>query len=223
MIIMDLKGTTNSSFQIEKIGPRINLNAGALEAKNQFNTSFVDLWGGILNAASDYIEINADASGTGADWSYQIGRPTSGMTSNLILTLPPNAGANNYVLTTDGSGGLSWAAQTSVTVMRVNSFNFTSASFWGNSYQMFILPPLGVIDKVEIIVDSPFSMGTASVTGAISGNTFMYNIAMTSIPTEEAYTEETNNIPIGSAEGIYFNAGGGPTGTGVGRCVVHYY
>lgn len=223
MIVIDLKGTTNSSFQIEKIGPRINSNAGALEIKNNGNNSFVDLWGAILKAASDSIEINADASGTGADWLYRIGRPAAGMTSNLTLTLPPNAGANNYALTTDGSGALTWAAQSSVTVMRVNSFDITSGTFWGNSYTMFVLPPLAVIDKVEIIINSNFIMGSATVTGGTSGNTFMNSIAMIDIPAGEAYIEEANFQAIGSADTIYFNAGGGVTGTGVGRCIVHYY
>lgn len=223
MIQMDLKGTANSSFQLGKTGPKLNASAGALQARNSANTSFTDLWGKILKAASDSIELNADATGAGADWLYRIVRPSSGMSSNLLLTLPTNAGSNNFVLTTDGSGSLAWAAQTSGTVMRVNSFPFTSSFFWGNSYTMFVLPPLAVIDKVEILVNSDFSMGSASVTGQSSGNTFMNSIAMLNLPSGENYVEETNKTAFASAENILFNAGGGPTGTGVGRCLVYYY
>lgn len=109
-VFFDLKGTTQQLFQIGKGGPKFKNASGILEARNAGDSAYVDLTAAILKAASDSIELNSDAAGSGADWKMTLARPASGMTQNLTLTLPANYGSSGQFLSTDGAGALTWAS-----------------------------------------------------------------------------------------------------------------
>lgn len=112
-IFMDLKGTSQQSFQIQKGGARIKNAAGVMQIRNAGDTDFADLIAKILKASGNSLELNSQAAGAGADWKMTLSRPASGMTAavNYVLPAIPQAGK---VLSTDVSGNLSWIDQTSV-------------------------------------------------------------------------------------------------------------
>ena len=112
-IFMDVKGTSQQSFQIQKGGARIKNSAGVMQIRNAGDTDFADMVAKILKASGNSIEINSQAAGAGADWKMALLRPVAGMTAHVNYTLPaaPQAGK---VLSTDVNGNLSWVDQTSV-------------------------------------------------------------------------------------------------------------
>lgn len=173
-IFMDLKGTSQSIFQLGKGGPKLKNSAGVFEARNAADSAYVDLTAAILKAASDSIELNSDAAGAGADWKMTLARPASGMTAAVTYTLPATP-TNGYVLSTDGSGNLSWVPQTSVpgggSFMESTSFAFGDSS----PISMFTLPANAVIERIQVILDTPFddAAATVSIAGTTSARTYM--------------------------------------------------
>lgn len=61
------------------------------------------------NGQSGAIRIYSEQGTTDYEVVFQ---PSSSMTGNTIYTLPPDTGSANYVLTTDGSGTLTWKSVT---------------------------------------------------------------------------------------------------------------
>lgn len=170
-VFMDLKGTSQSTFQLGKGGPKLKNSAGVFEARNAADSSYVDLVAAILKAASDSIELNSDAAGSGADWKMTLARPASGMTAAVTYTLPA-APVNGYVLSTDGSGGLSWVAPASTA--NASSADSTSFVFTDSSpISLFTLPANAIIDKIQIIIDTQFDdAATITVQGVTSSRTY---------------------------------------------------
>lgn len=223
-IFMDLKGTSQASFQIQKNGPRFSNVTGTLQARNAADNAYADIWGAILKAASDSMIINADAAGVGADWAYTIARPTSGMSAALSLTLPPSAGSNGYVLTTDGSGVLSWSAPSAPAgVMKVNS---TALAFGDASPKaLFSLPANAVVDEVKVIVDTAFN-GAPTLAIGIVGTTNKYmdttDVDLTS-GANDSWSAQKNNVAVGSIEALIATYVQGAASSGAARIVVKYY
>lgn len=170
-VFMDLKGTSQSTFQLGKGGPKLKNSAGVFEARNAADSSYVDLVAAILKAASDSIELNSDAAGSGADWKMTLARPASGMSAAVTYTLPA-APVNGYVLSTDGSGNLSWVAAAST----ANSSSADSTSFVfsdSSPISLFTLPANAIIDKIQIIIDTQFDdAATITVQGVTSSRTY---------------------------------------------------
>lgn len=231
MILKDIKGTTLQSFQIQKNGARLKNVSGVIQARNAADGTFADLYGAILKAASDLIEINSDAAGAGADWKYTISRPAAGMISNLTFTLPPNTGSTGQVLTTDGAGTLSWATPIAPSnVMKVESYSMPYNMFLGGTLNWFILPANGCVDKAKFIVDTdflgmPFGSGCNAAIGNL-GTLDKYApwTFMNTIPAGEDFDSTINNTPLGVSEQITLSAGGLSFETqGTMRYIVEYY
>lgn len=170
-VFMDIKGTSQSTFQLGKGGPKLKNSAGIFQARNAADSAFVDIVGAILKAASDSIQLNSDATSAGADWVMTLARPASGMTAAVTYTLPA-APVNGYVLSTDGSGGLSWVAPASTA--NASSADSTSFVFSDSSpISLFTLPANAIIDRIQIIIDTPFDdAATITVQGTTSSRTY---------------------------------------------------
>jgi hypothetical protein len=108
-VFMDIKGTSQQTFQIQKGGARIKNASGVIQIRNAADGAYADLVAQILKAAGNSLELNTAAAGAGADWKMTIARPASGMTAAVTYTLPA-APVNGYVLATDASGNLSWVS-----------------------------------------------------------------------------------------------------------------
>jgi hypothetical protein len=88
-----------------------NITGGNVTVTGQLrgNTVYVTSTGTAINASQGNILTN-EVTGTKLNLMSGLytASVTSGATSNYSLTLPTTAGTNGQVLTTDGSGGLSW-------------------------------------------------------------------------------------------------------------------
>lgn len=225
-IFMDLKGTSKESFQIQKGGPRFKNNAGVLEAKNSADSAYVDFVALILRAAGNSIVWNEDATLAGADWKLTISRPTSGMTQSLDFTMPPDYGTNGYVLQTNGSGVLTWVAQSSPpSVTQKITVDTTTLAFGDSSpVAMFTLPANAVVHKVKVIVDTAFD-GTPTVSVGITGTPAKYGATADFDLTSGAgdrWESNPNQIPVGTTEAIIATYVAGGATVGSARLEVDY-
>jgi hypothetical protein len=226
MIFMDLKGTSNSYFQIQKGGPRLVNTSGAIEAKDAAGSSYANLVGAILKAASDTMELNSDAAGAGADWKYTIARPVSGMASALTFKLPSTAGASGEALLTDGAGNLYWGAVTVAGALFVDMTTVTAVG--GTRAIPLVTLPIGAyIDEVQFIVDTPFDANQTSLSVGIVGTLEKYMAIVENDlqgAAKDVYSANHGQPVItGSPEAViadYIGTGGTPVGSG--RVIVKY-
>jgi hypothetical protein len=94
--------------------------------------------GTVVNASAGNILTNEV---TGTKFNFLNGLYTatvtgSGATSNYSLNLPTNAGANGQLLSTDGTGNLSWANVTGLMneTLIVDSVGYSNANSWQGTY-----------------------------------------------------------------------------------------
>lgn len=169
----DLAGTSVASFQIGIGGPRIKNNAGVIEAKNAADNAYATLVCSLLNVTGNILVLNSDAAGSGADWLFTLQRPSSGMTADVTLTLPVDDGSSGQVLSTDGSGILSWISAGNVApCVTVKSI----ALAFGDSSPVagFTLPANAVVEKVRVYVDTAFNGTAPTMSVGISGTVSKY-------------------------------------------------
>ena len=219
-VFIDLKGTTNSKFQIEKGGPQFKNNSGEIQARNAGDSAFADLYGSMLKAAADSIEINADAAGAGNDWKVTLAR-NAGMTGALTFTLPIDAGIAGQALITDGAGNLSWDTITDSYQIDTTSLVFGD----GSPKAMFTLPANAVVHEVEVIIDTPWDdSGTVEVGIAATPGKYM-GTADNDLEgaAGDSYIAKKNNAAVGGSEAIIATyVPGGAETAGAARILVKY-
>lgn len=176
--ILDLLGTSISSFQLGIAGLRLKNIAAKVRARNAADNADAPLVGSVIAASGDAIEINEDAVGAGADWKYTVSRPAAGMASALALVLPPNAGTTGFALVTDGAGNLSWQAVAGGND-KVITDTTTIAFGSGATVAMYNHPVGGVIENIQVIIDTPFN-GAPTLSVGVAGTVSKY-MAATSV------------------------------------------
>ncbi len=222
-IFGDFKGTSQSSFQIQKGGARFKNNSGTLESRNAANSAYADFVANILRAAGDSIVLNNDAAGSGADWLMTIARPSSGMTAAITYTLPATV-TNGYILSTDGSGNLTWVAPAASTAANITRETTTLVFGDSSPVAMFTLPANAVIDRVSVIIDTAFD-GAPTLEIGISGTVDKYMDATQVDLTDAAqsrYESHPNHAPLGTSESIIATYADGGATAGSARLVVDY-
>ena len=172
-LFADLIGTTLNFFRIGKTGPRLKDDSGNLSVRDSGDTADVEVTASQFNASSDVgLVINSDAAGAGDDWKLTLQRASTGMTADVTLTLPVDDGTAGQILSTDGSGNLSWVSAGSTAACL--TIDTTTLAFGASSpVSLFTLPANAVIDHVDVIVDTVFD-GTPTVTVGVSGDTARY-------------------------------------------------
>ena len=221
---LDLLGTTKSFLRIGLAGVRLKNNAGSLDVRNAGDTADAEITASKVNVSGNAIDLNSDATGAGGDWKYTLQRPATGMTGAVTLTLPPTDGSPNQVLKTDGDGGLSWgdAADTSSNI-KVDS---TPLAFDSNpTVAMFNAADGTVIDKVMVIVDTPFD-GSPSLSVGTSGSASKY-LGSTEVDLTAAAKTQLINHPgepavTGGGEDLEIAYAAGGATAGAARVQVHY-
>lgn len=156
--ISRLKGTFQNFFRINGIG--LKNNSGTLEVRTPDDTAYA-------NTNLHSIKI----LGSNASNGITITAPGA-LGSNVTLTLPNSDGASGEVLTTDGSGILSWSPTTANGSL-TQTETFTQAT---SSPLTIFTPPTGAfISKVAIDVTSAASGGspTLQVGTASDPNAYM--------------------------------------------------
>jgi hypothetical protein len=222
-VFMDLKGTSQASFQISKGGARVKNSSGVIEARNAADGAYADLVAEILKANSSEVQLNSNAAGSGADWKMSLKRPTTGMTAAVNYTLPA-VPTNGYVLSTDASGNLSWVAPATAPTGTVTQDTTTLVFGDSSPVAMFTLPANAVVNKVEVIVDTAFD-GTPTLNIGISGTTNKYmdaaQVDLTS-GAEDRWESNPNKAPVGTTEAIIATYVAGGASAGSARIIVSY-
>jgi len=218
----DIKGTSQSTFQIQKGGPKFKNSSGTMQVRNAADSAYADLVGLILRAAGDSVVLNDDAAGSGADWQMTFARPSSGMTAAVTYTFPA-APTNGYVLSTDGSGNLTWVAPS--TTSGAGQVDSTSFIFSDSSpISLFTLPANAVVLRTHVIVDTVFD-GTPTVSIGITGTPAKYMATtendLTS-GTGDRWTSNPNNVPVGTTEALIATYVAGSSTAGAARILVEY-
>lgn len=221
-IFSDLLGTTKSFFKIGVTGPRIKASGGNVALRNSGDSADVELTTSKVNVSGNAIDFNSDAAGSGADWKVTLQRATSGMTADLVLTLPPDNGTPGQVLQTDGDGNLTFVAAGATG--HADKLDTTSIAFGSSSpVAMFTTGAGDVLEYFEVVIDTAFD-GTPSVSVGISGTTSKY-VASTEIDLTAAAGTVFVIHPGLDAQGaeslIATYAAGGAT-AGAARIIAHY-
>lgn len=111
VVVLNIKGTSVSSFQIGKQGPIVKNNAGTLEFRNSTDTDFVDISANNLSASGELIDdltpqlggqldVNGFAIGNGTEELLKFIEISSAINE---LTITNAATGNNPRLTASGS------------------------------------------------------------------------------------------------------------------------
>lgn len=218
----DLLGTTLSYFKIGINGIRLKFSGGGVAVRDSGDTADAPLTASQLNASGDRIQINSDAAGSGADWAYNLDRPTTGMTAAVTFKLPANMGTAGQVLGTDGTN-TSWvsAASTAACV----SCDTTTLAFGSSStVVMFTLPANAVVHRVQCIIDTAFN-GSPTATVGISGTTSKYMGSGQNLLTGTAgdvYETNPSLTANGSSEALIITYSAGGATAGSARFLVYY-
>jgi hypothetical protein len=109
-VYLDLKGTTQTVFQLGKGGPKFQDTGGDFHFHTPNLVDYTDIFANVLHATGNELVLNANASNSGSNRKYTVKRPTTGMTQALTLHLPPNYGSAGQFLQSDGAGNTSWAS-----------------------------------------------------------------------------------------------------------------
>lgn len=221
-LFADLIGTTLGYFRIGKSGPRLKDNTGELRIRNSADSADVAVTADQYKATGDVgLVINSGAAGSGSDWSFTLQRATSGMTADVVLTLPPNDGSPGQVLSTDGSGVTSWVSAASTAASL--TLDTTTISFGASSpVSLFTLPANAIIDHVDVIVDTAFD-GTPTLTVGVSGDTARFMGAGDNALGEIAVWRTHPGIEaVGTTEALIATYSSGGATVGSARVVVAY-
>lgn len=225
-VFMDIKGTSQSLFQIGKYGPKLKNGVSEIQVRDIGDANYLSMTALHFFTMGDSLFMNFGAVGGGSDWSYAITRPTSGMTAAVTLTLPPDAGTNGYVLQTNGSGVLSWVAQSSPpSVTSKITVDTTTLAFGASSpVSMFTLPANAVVLKVAVIIDTVFD-GNPTLSIGISGTTAKYMAIIDNDLLSGAgdrWESNPNNAAVGTTEAIIATYSAGSATQGSARILVEY-
>ncbi len=195
-----LTGTQVGKFLLGLTGVTLKNNAGNLEVKNNADSAFADVSvkNVIINGTTYTNTFAASAS----------------QTANTSYILPVDDGSPAQVLSTDGSGLLSWAsAASTASSWKVDTTTVAFGS--GSTISAFTLPANAVIDSVVVIVDVAFD-GTANLSVGISGNASKwFGSGDASLQVADRYEVPNQLTATGSTEAveIAYSAGGATVGS----------
>lgn len=222
-IFSDLLGTTRAYLKIGLTGVRLKNNTGNLDVRNSGDSADAAITASKVNVSGDSIEINSDAAGSAADWKYTLQRPAAGMSAAITLTLPVNDGTSGQVLQTDGDGILSWAS--AATTGLCDKIDTTTLEFGSSSpVTMFSTGAGDVIDKIQVIIDTPFDGTAPSASVGITGTASKY-MAATDLDlkaTAGTVFEVHPGLAAAGAEDLIITYSGDSSAAGSARFLVYY-
>lgn len=173
---LDLLGTLYSKFQLGLGGPQLKGSTGTVEVRNAADNAYATIRAALLEVYGDDIVINAGAAESGADWTFTVTRPSTGMTHNIQVIWPsadPSVGQALTVASFAGDvitlGYTTIAGGAEKTVVDTTSLAFGTSS----PVAMYTAPANAVELMFQIIIDTPFD-GTATLSIGITGTTSKY-------------------------------------------------
>lgn len=221
-LFSDLYGTTKAYFKLGLSGVRLKNSSGNLVVRNTGDTADAEVTADKVNVSGDDLVLNSDSAGAGDDWNVVIRRPSTGMTADVVLTLPIDDGTAGQVLQTDGSGVTSWVS--AGTTGHADKLDTTTLAFGSSSpLAMFSTGAGDIIDYIEVVVDTAFD-GTPSVSIGVAGTASKY-AGTTDINLKEVATtsfEVHPNLPAQGIEALIATYAAGGATVGSARIIVHY-
>lgn len=227
---VDLLGTVLSKFQLGIGGPQLKNNAGAVEARNPADSAYAQLNALALSLfGTGGIVLNAGASESGSSWKFTIQNPTSGQTEDITLIMPAAAPSNGQVLSvTSFSAGvatLGWSANSASA--NAPTIESTALAFGSTSpVSMFTLPANAVVLKCKVVVDTPFTGGTApSLSVGVSGTASKYmgstQVDLTA-PAGTVFEVDPGVAADAASENLIATYAGNSSTAGAARIIVDY-
>lgn len=222
-LFSDLLGTTKAFFKIGgNSGVRLKNNSGNLVVRNTGDSADAELTASKINVSGNGIDLNSDAAGSGADWKISLNRPTSGMTADIVLTLPASDGTPGQVLSTDGDGNMTWVSAGDTSL--ADKLNSTSLAFGTSSPLALFSTGIGdIIDHIDVIIDTSFD-GTPSLSIGVSGTASKY-AGTTDVDlkaTAGTAFEIHPNLDAQGVEALIATYSAGGATVGAARIIVHY-
>lgn len=221
----DLAGTALTKFAVALGAARIYLKAisGGFAVRNADDSADAELTASKVNVSGDVLVLNSDAAGSGADWLFTIQRAASGMTAAVTLTLPPNDGSPGQVLTSDGSGVLTWETP-SGGVSNMIQTDITALAFGDSSpVTMFTKPANAKLLTVRIYVDTLFNGTAPTLSIGISGTVSKYGTTgQVNLKEVGLYTWDPGVAAVAGTEGIIATYAADSSSAGAARMEVDY-
>lgn len=195
-------GTQTGRFILGLTGVSLKNNAGDLQVRNNADSAFA-------GATVEDIALHNNTAG----FSNTL-RTQATQAANYTYDLPLTPGSVGQVLSTDGSGLLSWVSAASTDAnwkVETTTINFGS----GATTAAFTLPINAIIDKVMVIVDTAFD-GAPTLSVGDSGNNSRFMGSGDNLLTlPDRFDVFTQVAAVGSttAVEIYYSAGGATVGS----------
>lgn len=160
-------GTTRSVFVVggPTSGLSLKVNGSTLEVMNAAASSDVALTAlsGSLSSATNQLVL-------GSSNTHPVTLSSGSPTATYTFTLPPTAGSNTQVLSTDGSGNTSWVSAASTASLLAN---FTATVTYASTfpYTVDTLPANAVVDHVTVEHTVAWNGTSPSLSVGITGTT----------------------------------------------------
>ena len=170
------------------------------------------------NTVVDAAQPNVTSLGTLTGLNVN-GTSNLGPVGNVIIT----GGSANFVLTTDGTGNLSFQATQSINdTWKADSttVNYNSSA----TIPAMTLPANAIVDKVSVIVDTPFNGTAPTLTVGLQGGTGFEYVAANdaNLKVGDRYDVPSQLPPVGSSGNIEILYTADGSGAGAARVVVTY-
>jgi hypothetical protein len=170
------------------------------------------------NTVSDAAQSNITSLGTLTGLNVN-GTSDLGPVSNVVIT----GGSNGYVLTTDGTGNLSFQATQSIgDTWKADSttVNYNSSA----TIAAMTLPVNAIVDKVSVIVDTVFTGTAPTLTVGLQGGSGFEYVAANdaNLKVGDRYDVPSQIAPVGSSGNIEILYTADGSGAGAARVIVTY-
>jgi hypothetical protein len=224
----DLLGTVFAKFQVGIGGPQIKNSTGTLEVRNAADSAYAALRASGILVAGDSIILNEQSTGSGASWKMTVSRPSTGMTHDLTIIWPSADPSVGQALTVASFASnivtLQWSSVTAGA--QLMSVDTTSLAFGTASpIAMYTAPANAVEYMFEIIIDTPFSGGTPTLSIGITGTTSKY-VSTGQVDLTAAagtiFQVEPGVIPPGTTENVIATYSAGGATAGAARILGYY-
>lgn len=206
---LKIVGTQAGKFILGLTGVTLKNNAGNLDVRNNADSAYASV------KASEVTVFN-NTAGFGNTIRTQ-----STQAADYVYDLPLNDGTASQVLSTDGTGILSWVSAGSTS--QCLTVDTTSLAFGsGATVSMFTLPANAVINSVVVIVDTAFD-STPTMSVGFSGNASKY-VASTDLLLSVADRYEVPNQSVAnvSTEALEISYSAASATVGAARVLVMY-
>lgn len=225
----NLGGTSETSFRVGLLGPLLKRISGTqLAVRNTADSAYAAVQALLFQTFGDDFELNAGATSAGADWKFTMRRPSTGMTTAVVLVMPasgtPTVGMALTVASVS-AGVITLAYTTVASGTDSAKVDTTTIAFGSTSpVAMFNNPAGGVVRSVSVTIDTAFN-GAPSLSVGIAGTVSKYMPATAVDLTAAAGTVfqfTPGTAAAGGVEAIIATYAAGAASAGAARVEVEY-